>query len=389
MKLKTSGPYFLKYGNVLTKNDKKKLSLIRKSSFSVNTDNIKILYSYDRDVYLTCTEGIAFLYITDNPMKEPDMFVVHNIIRIKKGSFFNFISATNHATIDFYYKRKTHVNTVTIEKEIALSRNMVEFTVSEVFCSFYNVKEPGYHFEGEKHPHLEFTYVDNGHLVTHIDGTRYDLNKYDVIIYKPDSFHTQSNLSDNAVSYLSIMFDVTGLMPEELYNKVFHINREQLTFINEFIRNSENDLINRNRMMVTILNTLIVSLIGEPFSSGIGKPINPANQFFENELLGSIIEYINENVYSYLSIDDICSNFSISRSSLQKLFKNNLMTSPKKYINNLKLSKSKLLIKENKYTISEISAMMGYNSIHYFSRAFTNKYEISPSSYAKSVYKNR
>ncbi len=389
MKLKTSGPYFLKYGNVLTKSEKKKLSFITKSSFTIGTDKINTLYSYSRDIYLTCTEGIAFLYITDDLQREPDMFVLHNIIRIRKGTFFNFISSTNNSTIDFYYKKRTMVNTVNISNPIDVDRNMVEFTVSEVFCSFYNVKEPGYRFEGEKHPHLEFTYVDNGHLVTHIDDKRYDLDKYDVIIYRPNSFHTQSNVSDNAVSYLSIMFDVTGLMPEELYNKVFHINREQLTFINEFIRNSENDLINRNRMMVTILNTLIISLIGEPFSSEIGKPINPTNQFFENELLGSIIEYVNENIYSYISIDDICSNFSISRSSLQKLFKNNLMTSPKKYINNLKLSKSKLLIKENKYTISEISAMLGYNSIHYFSRAFTNKYEISPSSYAKSVYKNR
>jgi len=92
-------------------------------------------------------------------------------------------------------------------------------------------------------------------------------------------------------------------------------------------------------------------------------------------------------ICSPISIDELCSKFLVSRSSLQTLFKNNLNTSPKKYINDLKLSKSKQLIKENKYTISEISFMLGFNSIHYFSRAFTQHYEIRPSEYAQTVFK--
>ena len=60
----------------------------------------------------------------------------------------------------------------------------------------------------------------------------------------------------------------------------------------------------------------------------------------------------------------------------------------KKYINDLKLAKSKLLIKENKYTISEIAFMLGFSSIHYFSRSFTQHFEISPSEYAQTVFKS-
>ena len=45
------------------------------------------------------------------------------------------------------------------------------------------------------------------------------------------------------------------------------------------------------------------------------------------------------------------------------------------------------LAKENKYTISEIAFMLGFNSIHYFSRAFTQHYEIRPSEYAQTIFK--
>ena len=109
-------------------------------------------------------------------------------------------------------------------------------------------------------------------------------------------------------------------------------------------------------------------------------------QRFENELLNEVLIYINENIYESLTIEEICHKFSISRSSLQTLFKNNLNMAPKQYISDLKLNKSKLLIKESVYTISEISSKLGFTSIHYFSRKFKQQYGITPTDYAKTIY---
>ena len=53
---------------------------------------------------------------------------------------------------------------------------------------------------------------------------------------------------------------------------------------------------------------------------------------------------------------------------------------------NLKLNKGKLLIKESTHTISEISSMLGFTSVHYFSRKFKQEFGITPSDYAKSIY---
>ena len=108
----------------------------------------------------------------------------------------------------------------------------------------------------------------------------------------------------------------------------------------------------------------------------------PMQQKFEDELLNEIILYINENIYSPLYVEDLCERFAISRSSLQSLFRNYVYTAPKEYISNLKLEKSKVLIKESKYTISEIAYILGFSSIHYFSRRFKQKFGMSPSDYA-------
>ena len=112
----------------------------------------------------------------------------------------------------------------------------------------------------------------------------------------------------------------------------------------------------------------------------------PMQQRFENELLNEIVIFINDSIYEQITIEEICLKFSISRSSLQTLFKNNLGVAPKQYISDLKLNKSKLLIKESVYTISEIASMMGFTSIHYFSRKFKQQFGITPTDYAKTIY---
>lgn len=105
-------------------------------------------------------------------------------------------------------------------------------------------------------------------------------------------------------------------------------------------------------------------------------------------MLNQILSYISETITEPITVAEICQKFSLSRSSLQILFKENLEQTPKKYISELKLDKSCQLIRENKYTISEIALMLGFNSIQYFSKAFTQKYNIAPSEYAKQIFNN-
>ena len=51
----------------------------------------------------------------------------------------------------------------------------------------------------------------------------------------------------------------------------------------------------------------------------------------------------------------------------------------------LKIDKAKQLISEDIYTVTEISEILGYSTIHYFSRHFKRITGMSPSQYAKSV----
>ena len=174
-----------------------------------------------------------------------------------------------------------------------------------------------------------------------------------------------------------------------LLNKVFGYDKKIHTLIKTFVSESTSQIPYMNSLMLCLLQETIIRLLQYQF---IGKrnekPTTNARQHYQDELLEKILSYIDETIYEPLSIADICQKFSLSRSSLQILFNENLNQSPKKYINELKLEKSRQMICENKYTISEIALILGFNSIHYFSRAFTQKYHMAPSEYSNSLFKN-
>jgi AraC-like DNA-binding protein len=107
---------------------------------------------------------------------------------------------------------------------------------------------------------------------------------------------------------------------------------------------------------------------------------------YQDALFDQILEYIDKRIYAPLTVADICQHFSLSRSTLQQLFKNTINQSPKKYISDKKLELSCQMLLENRYTVSEIALRLGYSSIHYFSALFTQKYQIPPSEYAKRIY---
>ena len=233
-------------------------------------------------------------------------------------------------------------------------------------------------------------------MITEVEGKTYEIKEKELMIYGPGQFHTQAILEGCSCSYVTIIFDMEtilydmeGTHYELLLNKVFGYDKKIYTLIKTFVMESTSEIPYMNSLMLCLLQETIIRLLQSEFIGQKNeKPITGARQHYQDELLEKILAYIDETIYEPITIAEICQKFSMSRSSLQILFKENLNQPPKKYINELKLEKSRQMICENKYTISEIALMLGFNSIHYFSSSFTQKYHMAPSEYSKSLYKN-
>ena len=67
------------------------------------------------------------------------------------------------------------------------------------------------------------------------------------------------------------------------------------------------------------------------------------------------------------------------------IYKINFGISIMELYNKMIIAEAKKLIREKNYSISQISDMLGYSSIHNFSRAFKKSVGHSPSAYSKSI----
>ena len=385
---KTSSFFYQKYGDTYLSTPKDIQGYIT-NQYSFRNKHVNYTFHNDEDIFICVNEGIAILCVsTENNADKFEQFVIHHTVRLKKNHYFNFLSISDKSQITISYTDESVISCEPIKGfEIRVDQLLPKITIDEILVYYYQVKNSNYVFEGEEHQYWELTYVDSGHLITEVSGHEYSLKQHDIIIYAPGQFHSQRTDGVEPCSYLTVIFKMNHLALAQLSNQVFHANRKTIAALQEFIEACNKDYMYNTDLCICYLNLALIQILQSNTIKTAKVANSPVQQKIEDDFLNDIIMFIHCYYYQPLTVEYLCDQFSISRSSLQLLFNKNLNTTPKQYINQIKLKKAKLLIKENKYTISEISEKLGFTSIHYFSKKFKKEFNISPSDYAKSIYK--
>ena len=380
MFIKTSNPAFKDFGDIVY--DDMDFS----SSHKINLnnkfiDNLKLVTN--DYTFIKVTKGVVMILVSfdSNNIKS---FIINRSLHIKKGIYFNFISISDEADVEVL--TNTEFKSITLDNPFNYSNISSSLDISEIYTKFYQEKGTNYNFSGEKHSYWELTYVDKGELLTTIDGVSYHLKQGDLIFYAPMQFHTQSTFEKISSSYLTINFKMNFNHADLLCNKIFSLKRDSYFIVTRLIEELSNDNLYSDDLSLCYLKELIIQMLRFDNSHFHSKPTTHMQQTYENELLNDILLYIDDNIYEKISVSTLCDHFCISTSMLHSLFKKNMNNTAKNYINELKLSKSKELIRNSTHTLSEISEMLGFSSIHYFSKKFKSYFNISPTEYSKSIY---
>lgn len=104
----------------------------------------------------------------------------------------------------------------------------------------------------------------------------------------------------------------------------------------------------------------------------------------EKQFLEDINSIVSKNLDdSTFSVEVLAEELSISRVQLYRKVKAVLGISISDYIQNIRLDKSKELLKDKKLTIADIAYSTGFSSPNYFSTAFKNKFGDTPNAFRK------
>lgn len=89
-----------------------------------------------------------------------------------------------------------------------------------------------------------------------------------------------------------------------------------------------------------------------------------------NQKVKSIISFINANLDKPLTLDGLSGHFNVNKYYLCRFFKEHTGLSVIDYVNRKRVLTAEKLILQNKYSITDIALMVGFNNLTHFERTF-------------------
>lgn len=382
---KTSKNSFLAFGSIYNKPispSEQQLVCARQLARQKTVTN---LFCFPCEVYIELVHGIASILIGTCPeLEELSIFPIHNHLKIKANMYFNIVPISNEVTYNLISPK---VCMVPAELPIPYTYLPLcaPFQVRDVL-DCYQTDVSQFHFHTSSHNYYELLYVGEGSLNVCIEKYNFTLSAHDLILCAPNAPLRARQITINSTcSYVTIVFDLQGRVPAHILHHIFHCSSELKDILWKISKQSVSDSYYTQMLMPCHLQEALIRVLIQADETRKRRVLPGTQSEVHSDLLQQILTYMNAHVTEPITVEEICHEFFISRSSLQMLFKMYLHCSPKSYLLNSKLEKSKELIRENQHTISEIAYLLGFSSIHYFSRLFKKYFDISPSEYAKQA----
>ena len=102
------------------------------------------------------------------------------------------------------------------------------------------------------------------------------------------------------------------------------------------------------------------------------------------EQIEAAAAYFNENYTARINVDEYAESLHMSTAWFIRSFKQYVGLSPAQYIQSLHIVNAQRLLERTKYSIGEVSEIVGYDNPLYFSRVFKKETGLSPAQYRKA-----
>lgn len=101
--------------------------------------------------------------------------------------------------------------------------------------------------------------------------------------------------------------------------------------------------------------------------------------------INKVKEFSQSNYARAITIDMIANHVGMNRSSFCTFFKKATGQTYITYLNKLRVDRACYLLREGKFSITEVCYMVGFNDVPYFNRCFKNNRGMSPKDYADAL----
>ncbi|MBQ7076128.1 MAG: helix-turn-helix transcriptional regulator [Clostridia bacterium] len=283
--------------------------------------------------------------------------------------------------------------------EFKLKRFEKRIEVSRIANIHYFEFTKQYQTFKDNHAFREMVYVDNGEIIVQSENFVGRLVTNQLIIHRSGETHSLTCTEGNAPNVIIIGFECKASELDDFAKEPITLDAEQQKLLTEIIKEGRTvfkapydipnlkDMKKRkdypfgaDQMIKLKMEMLFIELI-----RGKETALKSGGQEIADTKTHEIYSYINKNYKEKISLNELCFLFGTNKTTLCSSFKNAYGDTVVGYINRLKIKEAKKLMREKDYNLTEISQVLGFSSVHYFSRLFKKMEKISPSEYIGTI----
>lgn len=279
--------------------------------------------------------------------------------------------------------------------------------ISKIITVFYYEFSGDYQFEGESHNFWEFVYVDKGECKLFNSGRTLHMKTGNIYFHKPNTFHALYGMPNQNFNVLIISFACTSEAMKAIPDEMTQVTGELRGILSKITRECRNafylpiidkdipaiqakrsTLIGTRQLIKLYMEELLIMIMRKAHLQNAQNPtlsllsekeVNPEN------LIASVKAYLLKNLHRKITIEDLCKEFHYSKTYICTHIKQSTSYSVVEFINQAKTERAKDLIRENRYSLTQISELLGFSGLEYFSKVFKQYAGISPSEYKKKL----
>lgn len=265
----------------------------------------------------------------------------------------NYSKYFSNLYIDYYYGSFTHCGS-----------NWRENNILCPFCKIY--------------------YITDGECEIKIEGTAYHGHKGRMFFIPSQTRHSFYHINENYVTKYWMHFEVKA-WDDHLFNNLglpYYIDISDGSeiirlFEDIFQQARENSLASVFRLKAGILS-LLSEYIARSDRNHVALYEENHPEFY------SVISYINDNIHSRLTINELSDRMHMHPNYFIRLFKNRMGTTPLNYINRLRMERAKSLLENTNLPVSEIMLQVGFEDLSSFSNFFKHYSGYNPKVFRKT-----
>lgn len=222
-------------------------------------------------------------------------------------------------------------------------------------------------------------YIINGCGYYRLDNIEHKISAGHMILYSPGQWQDYSYDHNDTPELFWIHF--TGYAMDQLIeqldlNDTFYYTGIHTKYIDLF-----NEIIHEMQVKKPLYDKYCLHLFLNILSELAWSIHYDRSNSFKDDFLESTLHYMHKHYQSNHTVDFYAKKVNLSVYQFIHKFTKITGISPMRYIEKIRIDKSKELLAASSLTITEISDIVGYNNSFYFSRVFKKNTGMTPTIY--------